>query len=399
MGNSHPPAARPLIAAAALLVVAWGVAPIAAAQTADEFFSGQSLDDVWVHINARDWSALRSAYLENTFYPCDVEWRGVKVRNAGCRSRGFGSRNPIKPGLDIEFDRYVSGQRFLGFASLVLDNLWQDPSMVKERLSMLLFRRMGLAAPRESHVRLFVGSRREFAGVYAAVEPIDHSFVGRELGGSDGYLYEYRWNEAYYFQDLGGDLDAYAMRFVPRTRQLESAFALYAPVRELVAAMRETPLEQLESILDVRGFIRQVAVESFLADQDGMLGDWGLNNFYLYRSTGAPARFIPWDKDTTFADVNRPTSHNVEANVLMQRIWTEGAYRELYFQALREAADASSFLEEELVFEYGQIAAAAMADPFKPDSNDAFVAAILQLVEFVRARPTVVRGYLEPQRQ
>lgn len=399
MGNRHPPAARPLIAAAALLVVALGAAPIAAAQTADQLFSGQSLDDVWVHINARDWSALRSAYLENTFYPCDVEWRGVKVRNAGCRSRGFGSRNPIKPGLDIEFDRYVSGQRFLGLASLVLDNLWQDPTMVKERLSMLLFRRMGLAAPRESHVRLFVGSRREFAGVYAAVEPIDRSFVGREFGESDGYLYEYRWNEAYYFQDLGGDLDAYAMRFVPRTRQRESAFALYAPVRELVAAMRETPLEQLESIVDVRGFIRQVAVESFLADQDGLLGDWGLNNFYLYRSTGAAARFIPWDKDTTFVDVNRPASHNVETNVLMQRVWTEAAYRDLYFQALREAADAASFLEEELAFEYGQIAAAAMADPFKPDGNDAFVAAILQLVEFVRGRPAVVRGYLEPPRQ
>lgn len=398
MGEHHPPAARPLIAAAVLLV-ACVLPPIAAAQTADEFLSGQSLDDLWVHINARDWAALRGAYQEDTFYPCDVEWRGVKARNAGCRSRGFGSRNPIKPGLDIEFDRYVTGQRFLGLASLVLDNLWQDPSMVKERLSMLLFRRMGLPSPRESHVKLFVGSRREFAGVYAAVEPVDRSLLARAFGESDGYLYEYRWNEEYHFEDLGGDLDEYARRFVPRTRQRESTFALYAPLRELVAAMHEIPLDQLEHIVDVRGFIRQVAVESFLADHDGILGDWGVNNFYLYRSTGAPARFIGWDKDTTFIDVNRPPSHNVETNALMQRIWADAAYREQYFQALRETADAASFLEEELAFEYSQIAAAAMADPFKPDTNDAFVAAVLELVEFVRARPAVVRGYLESQPQ
>jgi hypothetical protein len=91
--------------------------------------------------------------------------------------------------------------------------------------------------------------------------------------------------------------------------------------------------------------------------------------------------------------------HNVETNALMQRIWADAAYREQYVQALREAADAASFLEEELAFEYWQIAAAAMADTLKPDSNDAFVAAVLQLVEFVRARPAVVRGYLESQPQ
>jgi spore coat protein CotH len=394
MGQRLQTATGPLIAAAVLIVAACVLPPPAFAQTADELFSGQTLDDLWVHINARDWARLRLAYDSNTFYPCDVEWRTVKVRNAGCRSRGWGSRNPVKPGLDIEFDRYVTGQRFLGLSSVVLDNLWQDPSMLKERLSMRLFRRMGVPAPRESHVRLFVGSARQFAGLYAVVEPVDRPLLEREFGESDGYLYEFRWNDVYLFEDLGSDLDAYAARFTARTRQRESAFALYDPVRRLIEAMNQASLDELAGMLDLRGFLLQVAVENYLSDWDGILGNWGVNNFYLYRGTRGPARVIPWDKDTTFVDVNVPPWRNVETNVLMRRVWADPTYRAFYLDALRDTADAASFLEEELAFEYWQIAATAAIDPYKPETNEGFADAVADLLHFVRTRAGIVRGYL-----
>ena len=118
---------------------------------ADELFDDSQVHDIWIHINARDWAQLRASYQENTYYPADIEWRGVKVRNAGIRVRGRTSRSPEKPGLRIDFNRYVAGQEFLGLKSLALDNLWQDPSMIRERLAMLVFDRMGLPAPRETH--------------------------------------------------------------------------------------------------------------------------------------------------------------------------------------------------------------------------------------------------------
>jgi spore coat protein CotH len=342
---------------------------------------------------------LRARYDQNTFYPCDVEWRRVKVRNAGCRSRGFGSRNPVKPGLDIEFGHYAAGQRFLGLSSLVLDNLWQDPTMVKERLSMLLFRRLGLPAPRVAHVRLFIGSARHFAGLYGVVEPVDAALLAREFGEGDGHLYEYRWTDAYHFEDLGAELEAYAARFEPRTRQQDSMYALYAPIRDLITAINELPLPDLESILDVRGVIRQVAVESVLADLDGLLGSWGVNNFYLYRSASGAARVIPWDKDTTFSLVDLAPWHNVDTNVLMRRVWADEAFRELYLEALRQTANAAAFLAQEVAFEYAQVAAAALEDPYKPVANEAYVAAVRELVEFIRARPAIVREFLDAPRQ
>ena len=71
----------------------------ATATEAGELFDGSELHDIWIHINARDWEQLRTAYRENTYYPADIEWRGVKVRNAGIRVRGRTSRNPHKPAL------------------------------------------------------------------------------------------------------------------------------------------------------------------------------------------------------------------------------------------------------------------------------------------------------------
>ena len=45
-----------------------------------------------------DWAKLKASFQENTYYPADVRWEGVTVRNVGIRSRGFGSRSSTKPG-------------------------------------------------------------------------------------------------------------------------------------------------------------------------------------------------------------------------------------------------------------------------------------------------------------
>ena len=59
---------------------------------------------------------------------------------------------------------------------------------------MSVFRRVGIAAPREAHVRLFVGSARQFMGLYTVVDAIDLPFLQRAFGVPDAYLYEYHWH-------------------------------------------------------------------------------------------------------------------------------------------------------------------------------------------------------------
>ena len=91
-----------------------------------------------------------------------------------------GSRNATKLGLRVDFNRYVSGQQFLGLRSVVLDNLWQDPSMVREHVAMALFAHLGQPSSRQSFARLFIND--EYQGVYSLVEPVDARYLTRTLG-------------------------------------------------------------------------------------------------------------------------------------------------------------------------------------------------------------------------
>lgn len=400
----------------------------AAAQTAGSsdaagaaaLFDDGQVHEIWLQINARDWEQLRADYLSNTYYPADLEWEGRKVYNAGVRVRGRTSRTPHKPALRIDFNRYVAGQEFLGLRSLNLDNLWQDPSMMRERVSMLVFDRLGLPAPREAHVRLYVGARREFAGLYTFVEAIDRDFLNRVFGESGGHLYEYQWHDEYRFDKAPNDLDWYAARFEPRTHESASAFEHYDPLRELVRLIAETPGPALEEALapyfDLRRYITHVAVENVLSNPDGLVGGLGMNNFYLYRYQGTTrATLVPWDQDLAFEQIDAPTPDApLASNVLTRKIWETETLRQQYLQALLEVADVigppdplvsepcaaagdpepCGWLEAEIDRQYRLIHSSAQADHTSPHAAEQFEAAVADLRRFARERSTLVRAYV-----
>src|SRR5437870_2440370 len=173
--------------------------------SADALLDGSALNDIWLHINARDWQDLHATYQTNTYYPVDFEWQGVKVRNSGIRVRGNATRNDHKPSFRIDFNRYVDGQNFFGLHAIVINNSWHDPSFLHDDLSMLLFRTIGIPAPRQAHVRLYVGANREYAGVYVISEEVSDTFLTKNFGEDNGYLYEYHHQEGdnFGFQDPG----------------------------------------------------------------------------------------------------------------------------------------------------------------------------------------------------
>ena len=155
---------KSLLVVPLVLALLVAFSPSVGAQTAPAqdptapFFDNTVLHDIYFTVNSKDWQTLRENYLDNTYYPVDFKWGTTTVRNAGIRSRGTGSRSGEKPGLRLDFDRYTSNQKFLGLKSLVLRNSSQDPSNMHEQLSMLLFRRLGLVAPREIYARLFINN-------------------------------------------------------------------------------------------------------------------------------------------------------------------------------------------------------------------------------------------------
>ena len=397
---------------AAVLSVATLSGDITAQTSADAaapFFDDTRLQDIHFLINSRDWETLKETFRGNTYYPADFRWGDTTVRNVGIRSRGNGSRSGSKPGLRLDFDRSSTRQKVLGLKSIVLRNNTQDPSHLHERLSMSFFTRMGLPAPREFHVRFFVNN--EYAGLYTVVEAVDKDFLKRVFGENDGYLYDYDYDPAappYFFEYLGADPALYVPKpFSPETNETNPRpDILERMISTINSAGAATFRTDIEEFLDVRTFMRYVAIEAFLADTDGFLGDWGMNNFYLYRPPDRN-RFtiIPWDKSHAF--VAAPTlsvCHNINdvpaasRNRLMTRLLEQPDLRTLYLDTLEAAARSASegapggagWLERELDRQLLQIRDAALADPLSPFTPDEFVAAVDAIRTFARQRPGLV---------
>ena len=395
-----------LFAAASFVAL---VAGPARAQTTDDFFNGDALQRIDLLVNSRDWAALKANFRANDYYPADMIWQGQTIRNLGIRSRGGGSRNANKPGLRVDIDRYDTEQTFLGLKSFILDNMTQDATGMHERVAMRFYALMGIPAPREAHVRLFVNN--EYAGLYAIVESIDKSFLRRVFGNSatgvenDGYLFEYKYATPWYFEYLGANLDAYAALFGPVTHENASTFGLYDPVEQMFRAINNGSDDQFASAtgayLDLKLFMRYVAVQSFIAEWDGILGYAGVNNFYLYRfENSTRSQWIPWDEDNAFRALDYPILPGYEQNVLVRRAMKVPDLRAAFIDGLTAAAalaaatdgaGSAGWLEREVQLERGLISESIRADTTKPFTNEEFEAGADALLAFARSRTAFVQ--------
>ena len=372
----------------------------APARTSDQLFDQSVVHELRIFINSRDLAELRQHYDRND-YAADFQWGTLRAPTSGC-GRGLGSR--ARPLVRIDFTRYATGQRFLGLKSLVLKNLWQDPSMVREVLAMAMFARTGQPAPRESFCRLYINGAYE--GLYAIVEDIDDVFLARTLGSGSGYLFEFHLQTPFHAEYLGDDLAVYKPRFEPRTHELESDTTLYAPIADLfrvVNGAEDTRWRaDVERRLDLVQFVTHVAIESFLAENDGILGHAGMNNFYLHRAgPAAPHRLLVWDKDNTFLYAGMDVLSRTDENEVMRRALGVTDLRALFLQTLEACARAASdgWWEAMLNRVASLIDAHVRADTRKPFSNDEFDAAMAHMRDFLATRPDSVMHQVEKLRR
>jgi len=382
---------------------------VARASTQEEFFNDTAIHEVHLAVNARDWQALKEHDDENTYYPADVTWNDVTVRNVGIRSRGKGTRNGVKPGLRVDINRYISNLQFLGLKAFILDNAFSDSTLVRESVTMKMFARMNVAAPREAHARLYVNN--EYVGVYVIVESLDNLFIGRVFGPreggveSGGYLFEYEHISDYDMTYLGSDLRAYAAMFRPQTHDTDALVVLYDAIEELVRTINEAPDEDFAAAvgqyLDLHQFMEYLGIETFMGEFDGFVGYNAMNNFYLYRfRADGRSQLIPWDKDAAMQGVDVPVTARMEDNVLVRRALTIPELRATFVDTLAECTaiaaepgspdDPRGWLVREIDRQASQIAASIADDPVYPYDQEQFTRDVATELDFGRNRPTYV---------
>jgi spore coat protein CotH len=239
------------------------------------------------------------------FQPADFTYRSptnardkIVLPAVGVRLKGQASFEPIgrKPALRIRFDKYVKRQHFFGLRRLTLNNMAQDPSMVRERLAHHVFRKAGLVAPLCNSARVFVNG--SYFGLYANVQTIDRVFVRTHFEPVHGNLYDI--SREYYRIDLVPGWKPY---FVLKTNRAENDTS---DLDELIRTIDAPPpafVLAAESVVDLDQWLAVGAVQAVNADWDSYF--FGPNNYSLYHDPGDD-RFLllPRGGDQAFGMLN-----------------------------------------------------------------------------------------------
>lgn len=214
--------------------------------------------------------------------------------SVGARLKGgIGSFRPLfgKAAFKVKFDELVDEQTFFGLEKLTLNNMVQDPTMMRETLAYEAFRSVGVAAPRTGYA--FVRVNGEAFGLYLNVETLDAVALPRWFASTQ-HLYE-----GSYGADVkpGGAEDFEVDEGKSKKRE---------DLEALIAAANDEAddwSEGMAGYADLDQMARMWAVERYLGHWDGYAGELyplSPNNYYLHSDAGGLFRMLPWGTDQTW---------------------------------------------------------------------------------------------------
>ncbi|MDJ0766340.1 MAG: CotH kinase family protein [Myxococcota bacterium] len=356
-------------------------------------------------ISAECISALDSEPFQ--YCSCGFEYRptqdpgdNVALDNVGIRLKGRASFQPLnqKPGFKVKFDAYIDGQRFMDLRRLTLNNMTQDPSMVRERLGYAVFREMGLEAPLCNHALVYVNG--EYYGVYANLQTLDDEFVEWLFDPAPGNLYDTSSEE--YFVDLELDwLPWFELETNQDAGDTSDLVNLMNGINGPIASF----FQDAGFVLDWEQWLREGAVQAIIADWDGYFG--AKNNYKIYHELERDLFLLfPWGIDQTFGiadgayvhqdyEIDGSTS-NRENGIVFERCKEVPECYDLYLEKVSEALTVweSMDLDGDLDFIIDQIEDHVDQDAHKPYSNSQRMASIEDVRDFIENRADSVSAQL-----
>ncbi|MCA9567455.1 MAG: CotH kinase family protein [Myxococcales bacterium] len=317
------------------------------------------------------------------WYEADVRLDGATVSRVGVRKKGLvGSQSSTKPGLKLDSDRFVDGQRFPdGTEHVTLNNSVADTSLVRQCLGYDLFEAAGIPSPRCNFAHVTGGD--DDLGVYIHVEPYKRDFLERRFGTADGDLYEGA------LSDFHPD---WIHSFDPKTDATDPSLGPLQAVADALEAPDETLLAELDAVIDLDAFNTYWAMEVLVGHTDGYAGN--TNNFYVYRPDDRLV-FLPWGIDMIFIDY-RPFGGDdrqaVMANGrLARRLILHPEGRAAFEARLRELLD--TVWDEDTLLASIDAMEALTAPVTRNRSGQA--SDLEQVREFVRGRRAVILDELD----
>ena len=281
----------------------------------------------------REWVRGAFVYKDERIDPAAIRLKGHRSL------RKLGAKSSFKIQLDRFGDHELAKQ-----TTITLNNMVEDPTMMREVLAYRLYRALGVAAPSAGFAEIIVNGEPQ--GLYTVIESIDKKFFEARFGDPGGPTYEGEWG----CDIVAEDVDGFDNDGGTKDRSELRRFAA-------VAAGDANQLFGDGSPLDVPAFLRFLAVEMYVGNFDGY------RHGHNYRLYFEPEKgrwyFIPWGLDRTFV---KSLSIFDSQGYLAKRCFTDASCRAAYVRVMREVvAEARRLKLEDGVDVIGAVTEAAAA--------------------------------------
>jgi hypothetical protein len=274
----------------------------------DNIFSGIQVHTINLKFSqANYWDSLVYYYnrgLEELM-PISATVNGVAYTKIGVRLKGNSSFTypGNKKSFKLNFDEYVSDARWDGEKAVHLNNMWGDPSFMREKMYLDFCRDAGITAPRANYVKLYINDT--LWGLYSLIEHVDKTFLQTRFGNKNGDLF--KAGDAFDasgnavvsdFCYYGSADSSYKSRYELKTDGSTTAWpALISFCNTLNSS--GTPSTDIPSKLNVTSYYKALATDVLFSNLDSYINSG--RNFYTYFPlSSGKIEWVIWDVGLCF---------------------------------------------------------------------------------------------------
>ncbi len=249
---------------------------------------------------------------------------GNIVDSVGFKRKGGLSSysNPNKEGIKIKTNKYVNGKLYDGIKEFTLHINYQDPTMMREKLTYDICAEMGLFSLRTAFAKVYINNN--YWGLYTLVEGKDEMykqvFENRDMDAIEsldfGNMCYISNNPTDYDYDNNGGNPTYQLE----NGDSATAWLRFSTMIDMANnTVNNQYLDTVSTYLNLKDFFTYQAINVYLMNMDSYIAFRG-NQIYVYDTIANLWQVTPWDFNASFGMWNTnnyiPSTYELIPNVI-----------------------------------------------------------------------------------
>lgn len=250
------------------------------------------LADTNLFITTKDYQNLRMIIDGNT------------VDSVGFKRKGNSSQytDPNKKAIKIKTNKYVKGKEYDGTKEFTLHINFQDPTMMREKLTYDICADMGLFSLRTAFAKVYINNN--YWGLYTIIEGkgemYKQTFDNRDMDAIEsldfGTMCFISNTPSDYDEDNNGGNPTYKHE----NGEEATAWPRFAKMIDKANnTLDDQYLDTVSTYLNLKDFFRYQAINVFLMNMDSYISFRG-NQVYVYDEVANLWQVTPWDFNASF---------------------------------------------------------------------------------------------------